>query len=275
MTEEHHTLFVTDGARLVPTELSRGPWSPDALHGGPVAALVARAVESLVPDAPMHVTRLTVELLRPVPLAPLTVTAQISRPGRKVQLVDVRVESDGRDVVWARALRVRTVQTQSADAPLPDPLSVGPVPGTDADAPPGPDAGHPSPAPIGHYRAFHSAGAEMRYVVGEFDERGPAAVWVRLRVPVVAGEEPTPLQRVAAASDFGNGVSSELDFTRYVFINPDLSVHLHRPAVGEWVCLDAATRLGVPGTGVAQSLLYDVRGPIGRALQSLVVEPRT
>jgi hypothetical protein len=260
-------LFQPDGAHLVPTEYSRGPWTPDALHGGPVAAVLARAVESCATDDPMHVTRLTVELLRPVPVAPLSVSATVTRPGRKVQLVEARISSGDRDVAWARALRIRLLPPGHDSVP-------GPRPGANPGAPPGPDAGYSSPEPLGGYRAFHSAGAEMRFVVGHFDQRGPASVWVRLNVPVVPGEEPSPLQRVAAAADFGNGVSSELDFEHYVFINPDLSVHLHRPATGEWVCLDAATHLGIPGVGVAESGLWDVDGPIGRALQSLVVEPR-
>jgi hypothetical protein len=281
VTDAPEALFVADRGRVMPTDRARGPWSPDALHGGPVAALVARAVETLVPDDPVHVTRLTVELLRPVPVAPLTVTASLVRPGRKVQLVDVRIDAGGRDVVWGRALRVRTATTttdardRSPWGELPDATDEGPVPGVDDDAPPPPDAGEPSPEPVGGYLAFHNTGTEMRFVSGRFDGPGPAAVWVRLRVPVVEGEEPTPLQRVAAAADFGNGVSSVLDFARYQFINPDLTIYLHRPALGPWVCVDAATRLGLPGTGVAQSVLWDGHGPIGRALQGLVVEART
>ena len=183
-------------------------------------------------------------------------------------------------MAWARALRIRIaspVPLPSADeeAPGPSRAVLGPVPGADPGAPPGPEDGYESLSPpIGVYRAFHNAGAEMRYVVGSFDTRGPATVWVRLAVPVVPGEVPTPLQRVAAAADFGNGVSSELDFVDNLFINPDLSVHLHRPARGEWVCLDASTQLGIPGVGVAQSALWDVHGPIGRSLQSLVVDKR-
>jgi acyl-coenzyme A thioesterase PaaI-like protein len=260
-------LFQLDGEHVVPTEFARGPWSPDALHGGPVAALLARAVESIPTDEPMHVIRLTVELLRPVPLAPLAVTASVSRPGRKVQLVDARISSGDRDVAWGRALRVR-LQPSGHSTPA------GPVPGVDAAAPPAHDRGHASPSTVATYRAFHNAGAEMRYVAGDFDRRGPATVWVRLAVPVVAGEEITPLQRVVAAADFGNGVSSELDFTQYLFINPDLTVYLHRPAIGEWVCLDASTTIGVPGAGVAQSALWDAHGPIGRSLQGLLVERR-
>ena len=168
-----------------------------------------------------------------------------------------------------RALRVRLQPTGA------EPFrGSGPVPGIDPGAPPGPDAGYRSPAPIGDYRAFHNTGAELLYVVGHFAKRGPATVWVRLAVPVVPGEEPSPLQRVAAASDFGNGVSSELDFARHIFINPDLTVYVHRPALGEWVCLDASTTIGIPGVGLAESRLWDVHGPIGRSLQSLLVEPR-
>jgi hypothetical protein len=267
-------LFQPDGANFVPTEYARGPWNPGALHGGPVAALVARAVESCATDEPMHVTRLTVDLLRPVPLVPLSVSATVSRRGRKVQVVEARISSGDQDLAWGRALRIRLRPPGDVDDALADHMGRASVPGIDPEAPPGPDDGYESPAPIGQYKAFHSAGAELRYVAGAFAARGPATVWVRLNEPVVPGEEPTPLQRVAAAADFGNGVSSELDFASYLFINPDLSVHLHRPALGEWVCLDASTRIGIPGVGVAESALWDVHGPIGRSLQSLLVEPR-
>ena len=237
-----------------------------------MAALVGRAAEACPSDRPMHVARLTVELLRPVPLVPLTVTATISRPGRKVQLVDVRISSADRDLVWGRALRIRRLPEESVDviglapfmAPRPDPAT-----------PAGPENGHPSPEPVGGYPAFHSHGAELRYLSGDFSRRGPSTVWVRLAVPVVPGEEPSPLERVAAASDFGNGVSSVLDFERYVFINPDLSIHLDRPAIGEWVCLEARTTLGAAGVGVAQSAVWDRDGPIGRSIQSLLIEPRS
>ncbi len=265
-----HALFAPDGTQFVPTEFARGPWTPEALHGGPVAALLARAIESIPTDEPMHVARLTVELLRPVPLVPLSVSASVSRPGRKVQLVEARVSSGDRDLAWGRALRIRL---QPPDPTSPAFTGAGPVPGIDPGAPPGPGAGYTSPPPIAAYRAFHNAGAELVYVTGAFAARGPATVWVRLAVPVVPDETPTALQRVMAAADFGNGVSSELDFAHHLFINPDLSVHLHRSAMGEWVCLDASTSLGIPGVGLAQSALWDVHGPIGTSLQSLLVEP--
>jgi hypothetical protein len=273
--EAGDALFHPDGERFVPTDFARGPWSPDALHGGPVAALIGRAVETCPSDEPMHVARLTVELLRPVPVVPLAVTTTVVRPGRKVQLIDVRVASPDQDLAWGRALRIRRLADGSeATAGLADVTTTGPVPGRDSGAPPGPDAGHHSPEPVGGYTAFHSAGAELRFVVGEFGRRGPSTVWVRLAVPVVPGEEPSSLERVAGAADFGNGISSLFDFQNYLFINPDLSVFMNRPAVGEWICLDARTTLGTPGVGLARCTLWDVEGPLGTSIQNLLVERR-
>jgi hypothetical protein len=115
----------------------------------------------------------------------------------------------------------------------------------------------------------------MRFTDGFFGDPGPATVWMRLRQPVVVGEEPTPAQRMMAVADFGNGVSSVLPWDRYLFINPDLSVHVSRLPVGEWVCLDSRT-FPTPesGVGLAESALYDEKGRIGRAVQSLLLDRR-
>ncbi len=259
------SLFVPTADGVEPTELARGPWSPDALHGGPVAALVARAVERHAPGQDLQLARLTMELLRPVPFAPLTVRTDTVRDGRRVQVVDATVEAAGRPIVLARALRIRRLGPDEEFRP-----AVGEDP-----APPPPSEGREAPSPVIGGRAFHSDGVEMRFVGGLFAQLGPATVWIRLRVPVVAGEAPTPWQRVAAAADFGNGVSSELDFQTHLFINPDLTIAVHRPPVGEWVCLDARTRFGTPGIGTAESALWDVDGRLGRAVQCLFVERQT
>jgi len=217
----------------------------------------------------MKVARITLELLRPVPVAPLEVEASVVRPGRKVQLVDVRVSSGGVDLAWGRALRIRRLESQEA---VPGELAAR---RDDVElAPPRPESGMTTEPLVQGYRAFHNSGAELRFVRGEFGSKGPATVWVRLAVGVVPGEEPSPVQRVAAAADFGNGVSSVLDFEHWTFINPDLSVFLERPPVGEWICLEAATRLGEPGIAIAECAIWDLGGRIGRSVQSLLVEPR-
>lgn len=263
---EPGSLFEPDGTVLVPTTRARGPWSPDALHGGPVAALVARCAERHGDNGEdgRQLARLTLELLRPVPLAPLTVTSAPVKSGRRVQLLDVVVRAGEVELATARVLRLRV----ASDGPDPGGRSSPEVP-----APPPPEACPPAPAPYDRYEAFHNRGVEMRFAdrLGG-SVPGPSTVWIRLRVPVVAGEAPTPWQRTAAVADFGNGISSELDFTTTTFVNADLTVSVHRPPSGEWVCLDARTRYGTPGIAAAESALWDRQGRVGRSLQHLVVE---
>jgi hypothetical protein len=267
MADAAGALFIDDGGRLVPSDLARGPWDPDALHGGPPAALVVRAAERVLATAgppegdPPQIARLTLELLRPVPFAALETAARIVRPGRKVMLVEATVRAAGSDRDVARGV-VLAIRRQ----PQPLPARVRDVP-----PPAGPD-GLAGDEPFGDWVAFHNAGVEMRYTRGAFRVAGPASVWMRLRVPVVAGEATSPAMRAAAVADFGNGVSSELEMGVWRFINPDLTVHLARPPDGEWINLDARTVLGDQGAGLAESAIADHRGVVGRAVQSLIVE---
>lgn len=254
-----------DADRVLPGPFARGPWSPESLHGGPVAALLGGAAECLLED--LHPARATIELLRPVPVAPLRVAAALSRPGRKVRLVSTQVATEeGTVVATATVLGIRRADVA---VPVSD----------DEESPPAPDAveaaSRGSVSTAVDYDAFHNMGVEHRFVRGAFEHVGPATDWIRLRVPVVDGEPITPFQRVLAAADFGNGVSRLSDFATTLFINPDLTVHLHRLPVGEWVCLDAVSRLEGHGVGLAQSALWDEAGPLGRSLQSLLVESRS
>jgi hypothetical protein len=261
-----------DGDTFTATEHARGPWDPRHCHGGPVAALLTRAVERCEPGPiEWQIARVTVELTRPVPVRrPLSLRATVERPGKRVSLVGAVLDDDGVEVARVRGLRIR-----AGDLPLPevDEAPVRPMPSTversrlervvfsfdgDADAP----------------ESFATHACEHRYAAGSFGETGPTAVWIRLIVPVLADEIPTGAQRAAAAADFGNGVSAVLPWDRFLFINPDLTVHLSRPPTGEWIGLDAFTHLGPRGAGLAESALHDVDGPIGRAAQSLYLDHR-
>jgi hypothetical protein len=256
-------IFTRDKDLYLPTELARGPWTPEAQHGGAPAALLARLVEGFEGGAAMFVSRLTIELLRPVPIAPLTARTRLTRPGRKVQLVEASLFNGDTEVARCTALRIRRADLTLPDLPRPAP-------------PARPSAGiaslPPWAAEVG-YRAFHSAGVEHRFVAGSFEHPGPAVDWIRLRVPLVEGEATSPLSRVAAAADFGNGVSWVLNRSDgFSFINPDLTIYLHRYPAGEWVCLDAVTYVQPHGVGLAESLVFDEQGPIGRAAQSLLID---
>ncbi len=250
-----------NGGRYQPQPITAGPWSPEAQHGGAVSALLARAVERTDPVPDMQTVRLTVELLRPVPLTPLDVHTTLVRPGRKVRLVEVALHAGNLEVAGARALQIRTAAIPIA--PAGPPLGVAP-----------PSLPEPSNVPTRlDYFAFGEA-VDFRLVAGSFDEEGPVTVWWRLRNPVVGGEDPTPLQRCAAVADFGNGLSRVVPFDTYMFINPDLTVTLGRLPEGEWLGMDAVTRLSNEGFGQAESRLFDRSGTVGRAIQSLFVDRR-
>lgn len=254
-------LFVSDGDTFVPTPFSVGPWSPGSLHGGPPAALLARAFERHDAEEPMLVARLTVEIVRPVGLAPLSISVRTTRPGKRVQMLEAVLSDDERELCRATAWRIREADIElTADVEhLPPP----PFPATTARM-----------MSAWPWHAFHQEGVEMRYVAGSFEEPGPCTVWMRLRVPVVDDEEPSGVQRLAAAADFGNGVSHVLPMDRYLFINPDLTVYAYRQPVGEWICLDARTHHGPTGVGLAESALYDAGGHVGRSAQSLLLDHR-
>jgi len=156
----------------------------------------------------------------------------------------------------------------------PKPVELPALEGTDYESPPGPAEGEPGEFfPTGEEVGYHTA-MEYRFVRGAFLEPGPATVWMRMRQPLVSGEEPTPLVRVMVAADSGNGVSATLDWRRFLFINVDLSVHLHRLPETDWICLDALTLPERTGLGISDTLLLDERGRIGRAAQTLLVGAR-
>ena len=212
-----------------------GPWDERFQHGGPPSALLGRAVEHCSPRDDMVVARLTVEILGAVPVGELTLQARVLRPGRSVELVE----------------------SVPSRAPAPPPM---------------PDSSTPV-TPAGWVDGYLSA-IEWRFVAGYFGEPGPCTAWSRMTVPLVPDEEPSPLTRVLAVADSGNGLSSELDMTRWHFINPELTVHLHREPVGEWVCVDARTTISPGGAGLATTALSDLDGPVGVGAQSLLVAPR-
>jgi acyl-coenzyme A thioesterase PaaI-like protein len=282
---DSESIFVATGeGRFAPTEHARGPWDPHALHGGAPAALMTAALERLQPGAELPIARLSFELLRPVPLAPLELRTRITRPGRRVQALEADLLAGEELVCRARALRIQ---------PVPEELPVRAVElvgDREATPIPGPKEGHEVRFALDDLerKSFAATAMEMRFISGRplkgglpevgissaHTPVGAATVWMRLRHPLLPDEPASPLARVAATADFGNGVAAVLPFEEYLFINADLSIELDRRPVGEWIALDARTLLHPNGIGWAESLLHDEHGPLGVARQALVVQPR-
>ncbi len=254
--------YVPEGRSFASSALTRGPWDAGSQHAGPPCALLGRAMDRAGAIAEARLARVTFEILRPVPIASLTCTAEVVRPGRSVELIEGALSHEGTELIRARAWRIRTAEVELDASPAVE------------DRPPGPAAAEALDFfPVGWEEGHHSA-MEVRFISGSYLEPGPARAWLRMRVPLVEGEEPSALDRVLVAADSGNGVSSPLDYRRFIFINTDLSVALRRPPVGDWVCLDSVTHAEPDGIGLSDTALLDERGLIGRATQSLLIRER-
>jgi hypothetical protein len=255
-------IFRTQDGAFVPTEQARGPWDARALHGGAPAALMAGALELVPGGDKLIMSRLTYEFLRPVPLTALSLSTRVVRAGRRVQELEAELEDGEGAVCRVRALRLRPADVTS---PLPQ----------DVRALPGPDLGIPRVFSLdgSSEASFAATAMEMRWLDDPFVP-GPARVWMRLRHPLIEGRAPTPLMRLLATADFGNGISAVLPFDDFLFINADLTVYLHRAPEGDWIGLDSRTQLSAGGAGLAESVLHDRHGPVGRSLQALIVQQR-
>ena len=257
-------VFVRNGERFTATELGRGPWDPKALHGGAPAALLMYAFENCEPNPDLPLARVTYELVRPVPVGELSVSVSRSRvPGRRVMLLEATIDDEQRRSrsLRARALRVRASEVGAA--------------GVRAAAVPWPRGRRGSTTSTTSGLAMFATHAlEIRFVEGAFQRPGPATAWFRLRYPIVGGEPISPLQRVAAAGDFGNGIASVISWEEHIFINPDLTLYVEREPRGEWVALQSQTRIELGSVGIAESVLWDREGRIGRATQALLVARR-
>lgn len=262
-------LFIPEGDRFVPTRLAGSPWGEGLVHGGPPAGLLARAIERHAGAPDMHVARLTVDLFRPVPMQPLAVRTRTLRAGTRIHVAEAALWADDVEVCRATGLLLRI---SPVDVPRneeafavpdgPDGLATSGVAGN----------ARPGQAPPGVRPGFHTT-IEVRWVTRP-EEPGPNTAWIRIPVPLVAGEAMTPLQRLAATSDFGSAFSHLGRPGQTGFINADITLYVHRLPEGEWIGLQAERVVEPHGIGVAQALLFDPRGLVGRCVLAVLANQR-
>ena len=266
-SETWTSYYVPDGSsddgreRFVSTRATAGPWTERAQHGGPPAALLGRAIEA-VTEPGRVVGRFAMDLLGPIPVGPLALAARVVRPGRTVALVEAAMDDLGSGRTVARA-QAWTFPASDA-GPVQD---LTPLPHT-------PAQGRHEEPPATWNRVGYLDSVEWRWIEGAVTRQGPGTVWMRPAVPLVPGEEMSGLQRLLTCVDSASGVSAAVDADTWGFLNTELTVHVHRAPVGEWIGVDARTVIGPSGLGTVSAQLHDLDGHTGRATQALTVRPR-
>ena len=249
-----------DEDTFAPTAATSSPWDARLQHGGPPTALMAHAIAARYSRDDVRIGRVASEFLGPIPRAPMRVSTRVARPGRKIEMIEASIEIGGREVLAGRFWRIAV---QPPDTVPPGVSPPDPVPALPA-----------SQDPVAWLRFGYGSALEWRYIYGA-EEPGPAAVWARVRVPLVAGTPTAPIERAIVLADSANGVSGELSMNEWLFVPPSLSLAFMRYPRGEWVLLEARSALTADGGGLTSFRLADPDGYFAVGNQTLYVERRT
>jgi hypothetical protein len=248
------TAFYTrTGDIYEPTELAVGPWNGQLQGGVALAGLTAHVLGKVPSPVPMQTARMTIDILRMVPMRALTSSVRVIREGTRLQLLEVELLADARACLRATALRVRTASSpQRALAPS-----------------------RPFPSgPVHELTQRQSKWVETIPIEGNYTVPGPGARWVRFLCAVVAGEARMPLESVAMLADFGSGIGPLVSPREWTFANVDISMHLTRLPRGDWLLIDATSESAGNGVGLSNTRLGDRDGMIGSAHQTIYLDPR-
>jgi len=255
------SFFTTDKEWFLPTSHTRGPWSVDQCHAGPPTGLIARALEQTLPDH--RLTRLTVNLTKPIPFEGFRIETSVTRHGRIVSLAEASLVNQ-QNTICATASSLH--MAPQSDHPMPTP---------EVDMPQLDEAvagDFPISRTLHDQPSFRGDGIAVKYPPGENNEPGPTIGWLRT-VPLLADETPSPFQKICPLADCGNAFGRNAEPWQYNFMNPDLTLLLHRDPMGDWLGTKAISHWQSNGIGMADAELFDRRGCVGRAMQTLLVRP--
>lgn len=253
--------FEQDGpGRFLPTPLTRGPWDPQSLHGRVLAGLIAHAVETEHGDPDFHAARLTTDMFRVAPMAPVNLTTSVRRDGNRIRVVDASITGDdGTEIARGSVVFLRRAEQPEGQVWSP-PLWEVPPPDLIA---PQEMKGPPGMTPVW----------ETRRIEGDFGSQGQKRAWMRESLDFVQGVELTPFVRVAQVSDFANPFANS-GSAGLNFVNADATLYLHRYPVGEWIGIEVVAHHSADGIAVGECALYDEEGAIGRTTVCSVANRR-
>lgn len=249
--------FELKGNKVIASPHTAGPWDPSMQHGGAPTGLITHIAENLPSDNPMLVTRLTVDMKRPIPLGELEVKTEITRQGRNIQAADITLIANEKEVCRAAILKIREDAHEMPE---------------DTRPPPNPYKPGMTQHEVVRFKGFND-GIKI-FEAEDAPSHMRRAAWFHISRPFFADQPTTPTMRGAATGDYCNGFGSGLDFNKWSFINADLTIHFARKPVGENIMLAANAWIGPDGRGLGYGELADEHGFFGRAVQSLVIGKR-
>ena len=255
----------TGAQTFAPTRATTSAWDDGLQHGSPPTALLAHAIIENHPRDEMRIARIGAEFLGPIPRSEVSVRTRVTRPGRRIELLEAVMEANGREVVAARIWRIAVKQPGVVPPGITPPDAVPPLPSEEFQS----DGNGFGIKDWGYANAF-----EWRFVRGGIGTVGPGAVWTRTRLPLVAGEAPHPIDRILLIADSANGISGELSPRAWSFVPPTIAIALLRYPEGDWTFMEARTALSEDGIGVTTARYGDRLGFIGAGTQSLLIESR-
>ena len=248
-----------DNHWFTPTSHTRGPWHTEHCHAGPPTALIAREIEQLNPE--QKLVRLTVNLIRPIPFNGFSVSAEITRQGRIVTTSSATlIDADQKVCASAVALQMTPQTTTELPSQHVDY-------GKHTDATTGQ---FPITKTLHDLPSFKGDGVEVKYPPGQNHEPGPTIAWMKT-VPLLTTETPSAFQRLCPLADCGNAFGRNAEPWDVNFMNPDLTILLHREPQGEWLGTNSTAYWEDNGIGMADAQLFDESGSVGRALQTLLL----
>ena len=255
------SVYRLEGSRVLTGPMAGGPWDPKLQHGSAPSALIVAVAEAVPTAAPMRVARLTVDLMRPIPVAPLEIKTEVLREGRKIQLCNIDLIADGKLCVRGTVLNIRRESFELPDTVKAEPVTLPP-----------PEAGRIAEGKITENPFM--ACLNMSVVKGGFNRPGPGAVWFRVDRPIIEGS-PTlrPCGRlsrpISATAPRRCWISAPGPSSMAICRS---TLRAIRSATG--FCSTRKPGLGRTAAGIACAKLADSQGYFGRAAQSILIEPR-
>lgn len=240
--------------RFASTLHSQGVWQPGEQHLAPASGLLLAEIERRLPSTKL-VSRASFDVLGVIHSGEFTIDVRVVRSGRSIELVEADMRHGDRTSIHARVWRLATTDTTPVEGielpPLPLPETM---------------------RPLAFSSIWHGGFIDTLEVRQDADARpGRGRSWIRTRCPLVDGETDPPFAGFLKLVDTSNGLVVREKPERVFFANVDLTVHFLRQPEADWVGFDTRVSFGPTGLGETASVLSDVHGPVGTAVQSLTV----